>query len=304
MIILRFDGGLGNQMYHYVMYKLLKKTFPEHQVVIDITSYNRQLTHNGYELEYVFPQINIQKAKVKDLLCCSYYFPVSKNSLLSVGCDKIYSKLKQSGLIKPPKHYIRESNWNVFKEKANLSRSETYYLDCRWDYQENYYFEWKDELLRDFDFGQPISEEEIQDILYKHETVGIHVRAGDYLNSDFDILTQQYYRDAIDKMQQYVQNPYFVIVSDDYNYAKEILGFMNDDKLYFIPSHQGRDSFQDMQILSKCKHNIIANSTFSYWAAELNSNEEKIVIAPKRYSKKQENFIVPSDWIQLDIQHR
>ena len=54
MIILRFDGGLGNQMYHYVMYKLLKKTFPEHQVVIDITSYNRQLTHNGYELEYVF----------------------------------------------------------------------------------------------------------------------------------------------------------------------------------------------------------------------------------------------------------
>ena len=127
------------------------------------------------------------------------------------------------------------------------------------------------------------------------------MRAGDYLNSDFDILTQQYYRDAIDKMQQYVQNPYFVIVSDDYNYAKEILGFMNDDKMYFIPSHQGRDSFQDMQILSKCKHNIIANSTFSYWAAELNSNEEKIVIAPKRYSKKQENFIVPSDWIQLDI---
>lgn len=301
MIILRFDGGLGNQMYHYVMYRLLCKTYPEHKVVIDITSYNRGETHNGYELETVFNQINLPKARNYDCFLCSNYFPTKSNSWIWVSCEKIYNRLKAKGVIRPSKYFFRESDWDKFSNNVVLNKDKTYYLDCRWNYQFSYYSAWKDELMKDFCFAQPILEKEILDILYKYETVGIHVRAGDYLKSDFDILTEKYYRCAIDKIREYVQNPYFVIVSDSYSYAKEILGFLNDKKLYFVHSHQGRDSFQDMQILSKCRHNIIANSTFSYWAAEINPNKEKIVIAPKRYSKKQENFVVPPSWIKLDI---
>ncbi len=301
MIILRFDGGLGNQMYHYTVYKLLQKNFPEHEIIIDITSYQEGVSHNGYELEKIFPKINIRKATSKELVGITYYPVVRYQGIYGKLYRKGFYWLKKRKLIAPPKNYLRESEWDVFLEKAVLQPEQRYYIECRWNYSYHYYEGFRTELLDDFEFCDDRLEEQIENILLEPETVSVHVRAGDYIGSDFDILRMDYYRQAISYMRKELSNPYFIIVSDDESYARNMLSFIQEDNVVYIKTHQRQEAYKDMLILSRCKHNIIANSTFSYWAAEINSNQNKIVIAPGRYSKVHSEFIVPEKWVKISV---
>lgn len=301
MIITRFEGGLGNQMFHYVAYKLLQQKYSDYLILADITGYNRGQSHNGFELERVFPNVCIEKARIVDVVGCSFYFPTPNNKFFWRNCDKLYNKLKQYGCIAPPTNYICERDWEKFQHNMELSIEKKYYIDCKWDYNESYYKEWKEKLLYDFQFATPLDDDALQNVISEVETVGIHVRAGDYINSNFDILTSEYYKQAIEYVLAHIHNPYFIIVSDDYVYAKKILPLNRMKNVHFATMHIGREAYKDMQILSCCQHNIIANSTFSYWAAELNRNERKIVVAPRKYTKNGNDFCVPSGWIQLDL---
>lgn len=143
--------------------------------------------------------------------------------------------------------------------------------------------------------------------MLQSNSVSIHVRRGDYQNSIYwriilgDICDKQYYTDAINKVKEILPNPKFFVFSDDIQWVKFNLHIT--DAVY-IDWNIGEHSFRDMELMSYCKANIIANSTFSLCAAWLNRNENPIRIVPSKwlnefYDDLLEKYI-PSDWIVIN----
>ena len=119
--------------------------------------------------------------------------------------------------------------------------------------------------------------------------VSIHLRRGDYLtpgNQEMfgGICTEEYYERAVRYMKEHVEDAHFFVFSDDPAHAREKYA---GDEYTIVDINHGKDSFYDMWLMSKCKHNICANSTFSFWGARLNSNEEKIMIRPTIHKNSQ-----------------
>lgn len=135
-------------------------------------------------------------------------------------------------------------------------------------------------------------------------SIAIHIRRGNYLNDRNigiygGICTEEYYRKAIEIINQQIDNPVFFIFSNDIDWVKE--NFKNDN-IRIISWNQDADSYLDMYVMSKCKSCIIANSTFSYWSAYLERPKD-IVIYPKTWFNPQSNYkvpdIFPESWIGI-----
>jgi hypothetical protein len=133
-------------------------------------------------------------------------------------------------------------------------------------------------------------------------SVSIHIRRGDYLSSKFvdgfsNICTIDYYNRSIDKIKSNLDLPVFFVFSDDQEWVKQNIIIKN---AFYLNHNIGKNSWQDMYLMSKCKHNIIANSSFSWWGAWLNSNNQKIVIAPKKWwNDFKQDDVVPETWVRL-----
>jgi Glycosyl transferase family 11 len=132
----------------------------------------------------------------------------------------------------------------------------------------------------------------------------LHIRRGDYVQNPkasavHGTSTLDYYSEAIQLMIGEVGMPHVFIFSDDIDWVKGNLIIPSPHT--FVCQNIGADSYRDMQLMSLCKHNIIANSSFSWWGAWLNPNPEKIVIAPKQWFVNANNTVdlLPSTWITL-----
>jgi len=140
------------------------------------------------------------------------------------------------------------------------------------------------------------------------ESVAVHIRRGDYLsaaNNGFARNGEEWYRRAISYMASFIQNPVWYFFSDDILWAENT--FSDLSGAIFVDINHGNDSYNDMRLMSICKHNIIANSTFSWWGAWLNANPDKVVVAPRSYySNLKSNRIkyldrmIPVGWIVLE----
>jgi hypothetical protein len=140
--------------------------------------------------------------------------------------------------------------------------------------------------------------------LLNSNSVALHIRLGDYLNPTLSGImapfSLEYYKNAIAHIQQNDSNPQFYIFSDQIVLAKELLKIEAD--FNFIDSSVAKNADEDFFLMQSCKHQIIANSTFSWWAAYLNVNDHKIVIAPQKWYK--DHFgdatnLFPENWIAL-----
>jgi Glycosyl transferase family 11 len=160
---------------------------------------------------------------------------------------------------------------------------------------EHYFKNYKSELLDHLTFKSHIvnSAEAVLNGLPKRKTVSVHIRRGDYVNNTtLDLLSPEYFVTALDF---FTDNDYnFLIVSDDIEWCKST--FQANDNLFFSEKNS---QFVDLCILSKCDHNIISNSTFSWWGAWLNKNQDKRIIAPKKWFKRMDintNTLIPKNW--------
>ena len=133
-------------------------------------------------------------------------------------------------------------------------------------------------------------------------SVAVHFRKNvDYLKEHADECTPQYYANAIEYIKKHVDNPTFYFFSDNWDWVKK-----NIHGVDYVPidwnSPSGPESHCDMQLMSMCKHNIIANSTYSWWAAWFNENKNKIVVCPDYwfYFLKDINTLVPQEWVKLN----
>ena len=130
--------------------------------------------------------------------------------------------------------------------------------------------------------------------------VSLHVRRGEYLQLQqyHPVLPKDYYEKSINYITERVDNPIFLIISDDPQWCKDNFQLSNT-----VIIDQNRD-YIDLFLISQCKHNIIANSTFSWWGAWLNKNPNKIVIGPSQwfgpaYSSWNTNDVIPESWIKF-----
>jgi len=151
------------------------------------------------------------------------------------------------------------------------------YYDGYWQ-SELYFDDILDELKNDFIFNT--KRMGINTVAMGDNSVSIHARRGDYLNNNFvvDLSSTDYYKKAVDKIKETVKNPVFHIFSNNKIWAEEYFSFIEDEKYFEFNATN-----VDLYLMSLCKHNITANSTFSWWGAWLNNNPDKIVIAPEKW---------------------
>lgn len=174
---------------------------------------------------------------------------------------------------------------------------------------EKYFIKHENEIRKDFQFKKPLDKKnkKVLEQIKNTNSVSIHIRRGDYVsnkktNQFHGVCSLSYYKEAINYFKKRIENPKFFVFSDDPEWVKENL---KKEGAIYINWNKGEDSYKDIQLMSRCKHNIIANSSFSWWGAWLNDNLEKMVIAPKKWFNDKEaqikagGEIVPKTWIKI-----
>ena len=287
MKIVRFLGGLGNQMFQYAFYKALSQQFKV--VKADLRSFTNYALHNGFELEKIFP------IKLKHAI------PFEINLLDHQNRRWKYRKLRRLLFVKG--EYYEEKH--LFSYNASLFddlASKLY-----WGYWQHiqYVNRVADQLRKDFVFDLPASSRNLdilQELKIEKESIAIHVRRGDYLTDPYlgGLVDVEYFEKGIALVRERLKNPKFYIFSDDIPWCKQ---YLNLQEAVFVDWNKGNESYRDMQLMSYCKHAVISNSSFSWWGAWLNSNPNKIVVVPKVWCRSSNvtdtKQMHPSEWIKL-----
>lgn len=158
--------------------------------------------------------------------------------------------------------------------------------------------------LYTFQGQMPIETEKLKTVIESQNAVSIHVRRTDYVNRDYYFLTGGYYKRAMKYIAARVENPHFYIFSDDIDWVERNMEFKYPHT--FVKVNENHESYFDMWLMSLCKHNIIAHSTFAWWGAWLNKNPDKIVIAPDVWGANSASYEqtkelvkqrVPPEWV-------
>ena len=299
MKIVNIRGGLGNQMFQYAFALALRNKFPDEEILIDIQHYNyiwlkkyKSINlHNGFEIDKFFPAAPLKPANFKDLIKISYYIP---NYFLSRIGRKILPVRKTEYVA--PKAFNHCFDLDAFNRKGDC------YYEGYWQCP-NYFASIKPLLIEIFKHPEPnkYNAELIKEILSTN-SVGIHVRRGDYLKSeDFKGLCGvEYYKKAIREVLKRVKDPVFYVFSNDIKWCEDFLTpLFKGNKYVFITDNKGEDSIWDMFLMTYCKYLIIANSSFSWWGAFLNKNKLQ-VYAPSPWINRKANIdIYEPDWVKI-----
>lgn len=291
MIIIKIKGGLGNQMFQYAFGWILAKKYKE-DLLLDTSVYGEKKINGIAKREFGLEIFN------NDYLFAS---ETDINSFLELSW--IQQIRKKIGL-----NFRKIYNDRVFEYNPNaLQLLPPIYLN---GYFQSYrYFKGRESAVRNlFNFDikniDQSNLEFMQDMEHS-SSVAIHVRRGDYVENEktksfHGGCSLEYYKRSISYIKNRIINPKLFFFSDDIEWVRK--NFNVGLSSVFVEHNQGSDSWKDMLLISNCKHQIIANSSFSWWGAWLNDNPEKIVVAPARWLAKKEidmNDLIPSTWVRL-----
>jgi len=277
MIYVKLLGGLGNQMFQYALGRHLSIKNND-SLTLDLTELLKRDGINYTPREFELDVFNIKYA--------DKVLPGERRGFNERFAFKYLTrKLNENG------HTFDKKVLNL---KGNLL------LNGYW--QNVKYFKSIGDIIRqDFTLKDGVSgTSAVIKKISSVNSVSVHFRLGDYLTNPnarnfHGILETDYYKRAIAKINELVAAPHFFIFSDDVNWVKE--NFVFEQEHTFI-SHEGHAA-ADMQLMSACKHHIIANSSFSWWGAWLDPNPDKIVLAPKKWFTTNPTEIVPETWMQI-----
>jgi len=315
LIIVRITSGLGNQMYQYNFYKFIKERYPETTVKADVTWFYANDEHHGFELEKLFKRagsdFELDIASTKEIYKVTGQVPNFVKGALAGKCqyllgpvnrilrEKIHPDFKCNKIDR----LESERSDSFYEDVTNLDVTKDWYLFGYW-IEEEYYKERLGKLKRELVFPDFADEANIATAkdMADSSSVSIHVRRGDYLSSiysdKFLILGRDYYEQAVNYIKDKVREPRFFIFSDDAEFVKQEFDWLDNKTI--ITNNTGSDSFRDMQLMTRCKHNIIANSTFSQWGALLNDNAGHITVYPKAYMRNEDSQEKTTDgWVRI-----
>ncbi len=292
MKIVQVIGGLGNQLFQYAFAIVLQKIFPNEVIMLDVNPFKGYPLHNGYELDKIF-NTKFKLAKVSEIR--RVYYPFINN----YSFYRFYKHLPFSHKNEFKEIVAKAYNPNVFKPGPS-------YYDGYWqDYR--YYINYRKEIQEELVFRTALSRknQELITKIREKNSVSIHVRRGDYnSNVKFGGLCPiDYYERAILSVKDLIgKDASFFVFSNDATWCKEnilpIIGPGFDTE--FVSWNIGEDSYNDMRLMSCCDVNILANSSFSWWAAFLNHNDNPIVIAPKIWARGSSCTRQLPDWLLIE----
>jgi len=296
-VILR--GGLGNQMLQYAAgLDAAKKN--NTQLFLDTTFLNdrfprKQFTYRKFDLD-----IFILTPRFTSLSKISNVTPIPG---MWLWLDFAYIKVREIfGLTK----IIKEKESLIFDQKT-APQNKSIVLWGYWQ-SEKYFTDVADDVRRAFRFKNELFGEaaELAEKIKSSNSVSLHVRRGDYLtfknNKElFGETNISYYEKAIVYIAERVETPRFFVFSDDIAWCKENIK-IQFPVIYVSDLSAGPKNAFHLELMSLCKHNIIANSSFSWWGAWLNSNPNKIVVTPEKWYAGQDSKtadITPRNWIKI-----
>jgi hypothetical protein len=290
MIIVELNGGLGNQMFQYALGKSIAK------------SRNLKLLISIKKLNEIDESIYLKRSFELDVFDVNWNFTQTihhrlffpNNSLIFKCLNKILRCL-----------IIEEKKFSY--TEINTKTRNTYLIG--YFQSEKYFQHISNELRNEFLFKKKKNQktEHFQKEIMKANSISVHIRRGDYvegITSDLHgFAGLEYYMESINYIKSNIANPKFYFFSDDCDWvSKNLLPAI--DCAEIVNHNKNEESWQDMYLMSLCKHNIIANSSFSWWGAWLNSNVNKMVIAPKKwFANKEMNLqtkdLIPENWLKL-----
>lgn len=262
-------------MFQYAFYLRLKSMHPFEMFLFDIGC--AQMHHNGYELDRIF--------QIRDRRQSRNYRWIRKH------CPKLlkaFHAVKQKDSL--------EYDPRIFETRGLFMRYEGFWQS------EKYFLDIEERIRLSFQFNERLLNVPTKALcasLANGEYVSVHVRRGDYVaqKENFGLCDEEYYQRAIGFIERKVVRPIYVFFSDEIGWAKERF---HNENVIFVDWNHANESWQDMFLMTRCKHNIIANSSFSWWGAWLNPNKEKIVVAPKRWFEFIPNYdILPEGWVAV-----
>lgn len=291
MIIVRIIGGLGNQMFQYATGRQLAAT---HNTILklDISDFKDYNLH-----DYGLSVFNMRElfATPKEIKL----FKKTESSALKKKLEKLLRCPSKLGIT-----HIRENQYH-FDPKI-LTMPDSVYLDGYWQ-SERYFSNIADIIRAEFTVKLPQTGRnmELARQIISCESVSLHVRRGDYVtdektNTIHGTCDLAYYERCIEHLAQKVHHPCFFIFSDDPDWTEQNLKITHPAT--FVVHNGPKKNYEDLRLMSQCRHHIIANSSFSWWGAWLGQYPDKLVLSPQKwFNEKSFNTkdLIPSTWQQL-----
>lgn len=278
-------GGLANQMMQYAFARRIQ--LDGYDVKLDSTGFEDYPLHNGFELNRIF-NIKIDNASVQEVR------KIKKRK----GVRKLRTILGLS---------------NCFIEQKGFTYSDEYipkhdncYIKGYWN-SEKFFLPYRDQIIKDFTFPEFTENHnlDLHDKILNEESISIHVRRGDYVNHPLHggVCTLQYYKNSIEYIKERAESPSFYIFSNDITWCRnELSQHFGGLPVIYVTENTKGNSFRDIQLMSLCKYNVVANSGFSWWGAYLNQNgKNATTISPDHWvsgDHAQGDFI-PDGWAKL-----
>ncbi len=286
--VIKIIGGLGNQLFQYAFGRAVSQHNGT-ELVLDVSAFK------DYKLHQLFlHKFNIKGRCVRNAskpLFCGLGF-VSKLLRWLKNIPAVDSSFEEDGLAFNPEYFNMDSSG---------------YFDGYWQ-SEKYFLSVKYELLNDITLRVPLSDRSVQlsSEMKKGNSVSIHIRRGDYVtnpqaNKTHGVQGLDYYNNAVQYIQANVPAPIFYLFSDDNDWVRENFSWL---KKAVVVDHVQKDAnYEDLVLMSQCKHHIIANSSFSWWGAWLGESLETIVVCPKNWFAANSGLssidLIPARWVSI-----
>lgn len=293
MVIVRLIGGLGNQLFQYAAGRhlaILHRT----DLKLDITAFEnyhwRVYSLKPFQIHEVFA--------TREELAAFRRTPQSGLPRIVSSVNRRLNPLYRFSVLE--ESHLRPFDPNFSKTHKNV------YLDGYWQSQK-YFSDIQDVIRQEFciKYEQDSQSKEIGKMIADTDSVSIHVRLGDYvsnpqINRVHGTCSLEYYQGCVKRIGEKISQPHFFVFSDDPTWVKANLCL--DYPMTFVVHNDASRDYEDLRLMSMCKHHIIANSTFSWWGAWLCENPRKIVIAPQKWfgdSSINADDLIPQGWLRL-----
>lgn len=297
MIIVRLKGGLGNQMFQYAAARRLAHTHGTTVMIDDTFLRGKQAGCTQRKLELNNLKVSFKIARSLELIRITG----QKTARIETMLIAILTRL---GHFKDQYLHFSENDFSF--DPAVLALPENTYLNGYWQ-SERYFLDIAEIIRNEFSVRNELSgkNKEFATLIQESNSVSVHIRRGDYAtnkktNEFHGLCNKEYYRTCVNRIAAKISSPTFFVFTDDHAWVMK--HFETPYSTIIVSHNDNTDSHEDMRLMSLCKHNIIANSSFSWWAAWLNRNQHKMVYAPSPWFKNgfvNTEDLLPSSWITI-----